>query len=216
MEAEFWHRVWEEGKIGFHEREANPILVRCLPMLELEAGSRVFVPLCGKTTAIGWLLTNGYRVAGAELSRVAVEELFAGLGMEPEVEAAGELTHFRGERIDIFCGDYFLLTGEVLGKVDAVYDRAALVALPAAMRGEYARHLMAITGRAPQLLICYEYDQATQPGPPFSVEGAEVRRHYGEEYAVTEAGREEVAGGLRGKSAAVEAVWLLREKGQRG
>ncbi len=34
------------------------------------------MPLCGKTRDIWWLLESGYRVVGAELSRVAVEQLF--------------------------------------------------------------------------------------------------------------------------------------------
>jgi thiopurine S-methyltransferase len=77
-----------------------------------------------------------------------------------------------------FVGDIFDLSRATLGPVDAIYDRAALVALPETMRNRYAAHLMEITDHAPQLLICFDYDQSLQPGPPFSISDEEVGRHY--------------------------------------
>jgi thiopurine S-methyltransferase len=179
--------------------------------LSLPAGSRVFVPLCGKTRDILWLLESGYRVVGVELSRMAVEQLFAEMDLQPAISQVGPLTRFAVEDIDIYCGDIFELTGSELGPVDAVYDRAALVALPANMRQRYAEHLAAITGRARQLLIAYEYDQSLQDGPPFAVSADEVRRLYGRHYEPVLLASSEVAGGLRGNCPANEHVWLLRQ-----
>jgi thiopurine S-methyltransferase len=210
MEASFWHAKWEKGEIAFHRDDVNPLLLDHFGTLSLPAGSRVFVPLCGKTRDISWLLESGYRVAGAELSRVAVEQLFADMDLTPSVSQVGPLTRFAFEDIDIYSGDIFGLAGSELGQVDAVYDRAALVALPAAMRQRYADHLATITGRARQLLIAYEYDQRLQDGPPFAVTADEVRRLYGRQYDVALLASAEVAGGLRGKCPATEHVWLLR------
>lgn len=209
MDASFWHAKWEKSEIGFHQDEVNPLLVEHFGRLSMAPGSRVFLPLCGKTRDIGWLLASGYRVAGAELSRVAVEQLFADLGLVASVSPVGELMHFAAADIDIYSGDIFALTGSELGQVDAVYDRAALVALPEAMRPRYAGHLTEITRRAPQLLIAYEYDQSLQDGPPFSVGGEEVQRHYGHRFALTLAASTDVPGGLKGKCPAKEHVWLL-------
>lgn len=210
MEAGFWHAKWEKGEIGFHQDDVNPLLLEHFGELALAPGSRVFVPLCGKTRDIRWLLASGHRVAGAELSRVAVEQLFAEMDLAPSVSQVGPLTRFAAENIDIYSGDIFELTGGALGQVAAVYDRAALVALPAAMRQRYAEHLVALTGRARQLLIAYDYDQSRQDGPPFAVGAAEVRHLYGRHYALTRLASTEVAGGLRGKCPASEQVWLLR------
>lgn len=210
MEANFWHAKWEKGEIAFHQDEVNPLLLEHFGALSLPTGSRVFVPLCGKTRDIRWLLEAGYRVAGAELSRVAVEQLFADMGLEPGISQVGPLTRFAAENIDIYSGDIFELTGSELGQIDAVYDRAALVALPAAMRQRYVDHLVAITGRARQLLVAYEYDQSLQDGPPFAVGADEVRRLYGRHYEPALLASTEVAGGLRGKCPATEHVWLLR------
>lgn len=210
MDAGFWHRKWETNDIGFHGSEANPHLVRYFSELALEQGSRVFLPLCGKTLDISWLLANGYRVAGSELSRIAVGQLFAGLGVEPEITEAGALSRYSAEGIDIFAGDIFRLSARALGPVDAVFDRAALVALPAEMRGRYAAHVAEITAWAPQLLVCYEYDQALAAGPPFSVCNEEVGRHYRGGYDLTQIASVDVPGGLKGKCAATENVWLLK------
>src|SRR5574343_966031 len=212
MDASFWHAKWEKSEIGFHQDDFNPLLLDHVGALSLAPGSRVFVPLCGKTRDILWLLQSGYRVVGAELSRLAVEQLFAEMDLAPSITQAGQLTHFAAEDIDIYVGDIFELSAAQLGQVDAVYDRAALVALPAAMRQRYAEHLAAITGRARQLLIAYDYDQSLQNGPPFAVGAAEVRSLYGRYFQPTRLASVEVVGGLRGKCPATEHVWLLQQE----
>ena len=212
MDEQFWLQKWEVNQIGFHNSEAHPLLVAHLGALSLAKGSRVFLPLCGKTRDIHWLLANGFRVAGAELSPIAVEQLFAELGVAPEIATAGTLTRYSAGGIDIFVGDIFALSRDMLGPVDAVYDRAALVALPEVMRGRYAAHLVEITDRAPQLLISFDYDQSLLDGPPFSVDRVEVNRHYAERYDLTLLGSPDVEGGLKGKLAAKEDVWLLKRR----
>lgn len=168
------------------------------------------MPLCGKTLDIGWLLSHGYRVAGVELSEMAIKELFAELGTEPQIVKYGKLKHYGAKDIDIFVGDIFDLSGEMLGKIDAVYDRAALVALPEEMRKRYTSHLMKITDEAPQLLICYEYDQLLMEGPPFSVSDAEVNQHYAKSYDITRVESVNMPDGPKGLENVKKSVWLLR------
>ncbi len=209
MEAGFWHQKWERGDIGFHQSTVNPFLARHFHALALPANSRVFLPLCGKTVDIAWLLAHGYRVAGAELSEMAIRELFQSLNVVPTLTEEGNLIRYSGPDIDVFVGDFFALSGEQLGAVDAIYDRAALVALPLEMRQQYALHLMKISHVAPQLLISYEYDQSRIDGPPFSVTGNEIQQHYAGAYHIHELARQDVAGGMKGKTPASEACWRL-------
>jgi thiopurine S-methyltransferase len=211
MDANFWHQRWEKMEIGFHLSEANPLLVSHFRALALAAGSRVFVPLCGKTLDIAWLLANGYHVAGAELSEIAIEQLFDMLGVQPTVTQAGRLKRYSAQDIDIFVGDIFDLTADLLGKVDAIYDRAALVALPQAMRDQYTSHLRAVTRHASQLLICFEYDQSLVEGPPFSIGEEEVRRQYETHYNIQLLATQGMPDGLKGKYPAKESVWLLKK-----
>ncbi|HEY7531502.1 MAG TPA: thiopurine S-methyltransferase, partial [Nitrospiraceae bacterium] len=73
MDPIFWRQRWEKGETAWHESKANPLLVTHFNELSLPRGGRIFVPLCGKTLDISWLLSKGYHVAGAELSQLAVE-----------------------------------------------------------------------------------------------------------------------------------------------
>jgi thiopurine S-methyltransferase len=209
MDAEFWHGRWKKRKIGFHEGQANALLVRHFHNLSLAEGHRVFLPLCGKTRDIGWLMDQGYRVVGIELIQTAVEELFETMGYDPERSRAGKLTCYSSDNIEVFAGDFFDLSSAMLGPVDAIYDRAALVALPETMRKAYADRLTALTETAPQLLISYDYEQTLMEGPPFSVTGSEIRRLYGKRYSVTQIASTPVSGPLKEKCDGTENAWLL-------
>lgn len=211
MDASFWHQKWRENNIAFHKSEVNPLVVKYFKELSLVEGSRVFLPLCGKTLDIPWLLSNGYKVAGAELSKIAIEQLFVELGVEPTISRVSEVDRYSAVNIDIFVGDIFDLSRKMLGLVDAIYDRAALVALPEAMRNRYTAHLTEITDKAPQLLICYEYDQRLMEGPPFSISNEEVSQHYSDSYDLTLLVSANVPDGMKGKCAAKENVWLLKK-----
>lgn len=215
MDPDFWRQRWENKETAWHESQPNPLLVKHLPQLALAKDRRIFVPLCGKTLDISWLLSHGYRVAGAELSELAVEQLFMDLGLQPDIARTGELDQWSANRVDIFVGNIFALTRKALGSVDGVYDRAALVALPPEIRSRYTAYLVELTNRAPQLLICYDYDQQLMDGPPFSVSSDEIRRHYAQAYDVRLLASTEVSGGLKGKCPATENVWLLSPRQNR-
>jgi thiopurine S-methyltransferase len=210
MEASFWHQKWEKGEIGFHKSEANPLLIKHFEKLKLVKGNRVFLPLCGKTRDFGWLLSCGYQVVGAELSDRAVNELFDELEVEPTISRVGELMLYHAQDIDIWVGDIFDVSAEVLGLVNAVYDQAALVAMSANKRDEYTSHLIDITDAVPQLLICYEYDQQLMEGLPFSIHAEEVKRYYAANYQLQAIESNDVVGGLKGV-ATIETVWLLQK-----
>jgi len=216
MKHDFWHERWQNNQIGFHLPDVNPLLLKHFSTLDLKPNSyqnsntRVFLPLCGKTLDIAWLLLQGYRVVGAELSQIAIEDLFYSLNLTPTITKLGEITHYSATNIDMFVGDIFNVTPAMLGNVDAVYDRAALVALPEDMRKAYTAHLMALTNKAPQLLICFDYDQSVHVGPPFSICADEVKQHYQTTYDLTLLASEAMPNGLKDKHPATEQVWWLK------
>lgn len=209
MEEQFWHERWQSNATAFHEGRPNELLQRHLPALGLPQGARILVPLCGKSRDLHWLLAQGYRVAGVELSRLAVEQLFAELGTTPRIATDGALARWEADGLVLHVGNLFALDPAALGTVDAIYDRAALVALPEPMRRDYAAHLVALAPGAPQLLISFEYDQALLAGPPFAVTEAEITRLYGASHHVACLERRAVPGGLKGICPAEEAAWLL-------
>lgn len=177
MDHDFWHQRWEQGQIGFHEGEANQHLMS--HSAHLGFGKRVLVPLCGKAVDLTYLAAFGHQVVGVELVESAVKDFFATLGASPTVTKEGAHVRYTAKNLTIFAGDFFTTTRELLGPVDALYDRAALIALPEPMRRDYVKHLRALLPKgAPGLCITLEYDQAKMSGPPFNVPEAELRALY--------------------------------------
>ncbi|MBS7668308.1 thiopurine S-methyltransferase [Croceicoccus gelatinilyticus] len=209
MEADFWHARWDAMEIGFHEGEANDLLVRHLPSLDLAEGARIFVPLCGKAHDMAWLAAQGFEVVGVELSAKAVGQFFEEMDVAPEIAGHGSLTRFSAGSITIYAGDLFALDGATLSGVDAVYDRASLVAMPASMRDNYAHQVRALTPAAKRLLITFAYDQSQMEGPPFSINTAEVERLFAGDYDLTCLEERDVEGGLKGRIPATEAAWRM-------
>jgi thiopurine S-methyltransferase len=168
-----WLSRWEQGKTGWHEAQGNAGLRKFWP--KLDQGSRVLVPLCGKSPDLLWLAEQGCDVTGVELSEIAARDFFNEAGIRFELEIRNGQSWYRGveKNITIVCGDYFQFTGL---RFDALYDRAALVAVAPAQRSLYIKHTKGLlhTG-APVLLVTLEYDQSKAGGPPFSVQADEVR-----------------------------------------
>jgi thiopurine S-methyltransferase len=180
MEREFWLARWSNQEIGFHQPQVNAWLKRCWPELEVPADSRVFVPLCGKSLDLSWLVEQGHSVIGVELAESAVRAFYQEAGQAFRVQRERHLLRYSGGRVAIYCGDFMNLTALHLLRAAAVYDRAALIALPPRMRTQYADHLQRIVpDGCRMLLITLEYDQQQVAGPPHSVEEAEVRALFG-------------------------------------
>lgn len=187
MDTQYWQDRWEHNKIEFHQDAVSPYLQRFLPELTHAPGARVFLPLCGKSKDLAWLSGQGYGALGVEVSRLAVAAFFNELGLAAQRETRGVFEVWRSGAIEILCGDYFALTAQDLSGVVAVYDRAALIALPAEQRRRYARHMQTLLPAAARMwLVTLEYPQAEWPGPPFSVSPAEVADLYGERYSIRE------------------------------
>ncbi|TPV59153.1 thiopurine S-methyltransferase [Aestuariibacter sp. GS-14] len=209
MQHAFWHDKWERGEIGFHQRDINSFLTRFADTAGLTDGKRVLVPLCGKSKDMTWLLQRGCEVVGIELNESAVQQYFKELGSVPEVTQIGDFTCYAATDITIFCGDVLSITQAMIGKIDAVYDRAALVALPADMRRPYVKTLLTTAPEARHLLITFEYDQALHSGPPFSVTEAELLELYGCAKMQPVLASEPLQGGLKGRVPAMESAWLI-------
>lgn len=188
MDSNFWHQRWATNQIGFHLGEVNKALLKYWPAIASVKGQRIFVPLCGKTLDIVWLLQQGADVIAVELSEIALDELAADisnqLSLAIEKRSDGDKIIYEADKLTLICGDFFALSSEDVGSVDWSYDRAALVALPQEMRQQYSQHLCFISDNAPQLLITLNYRQDEMAGPPFSLIEQEVRTLYRGNYQV--------------------------------
>ncbi|MCE5986501.1 thiopurine S-methyltransferase [Pseudomonas sp. 5FOS] len=179
MEPAFWQQRWADNQIGFHQAQVNPYLQKYWPTLGLAPGSRVLVPLCGKSLDLAWLAGQGYRVLGVELSRRAVEDFFREHGLEAEVQQRGAFEVWRSGDVELWCGDFFALQAGDIGDCAGLYDRAAVIALPTQMRAAYMQLLSGLLPTGCQgLVVTLDYDQALLGGPPFSVGDEELRQGF--------------------------------------
>lgn len=196
MELRLWQERWARNQIGFHLPEVNPYLQRYWSQLSLAAGAKVLVPLCGKSLDLIWLASQGLRVMGVELSEQAVEAFFSEQDLTPRIRQQGEFKVYQADLIEIWCGDFFALDAEVLADCTALYDRAALIALPPLMRAQYTEHLNACLQSGCQgLLITLDYDQTQKAGPPFAVADDEVQVLLGARWGQEMLEQQDILGG---------------------
>jgi thiopurine S-methyltransferase len=176
MERQYWLDRWRENRIGFHADDVNPLLQTYFAEAGGPAATRVLVPFSGKSLDIKWLADRTPEVVAVDLSEIAAHAFFEENGLEYKESERDGFKLLRGANITYWVGDLCRMDGLLLGSFDFIYDRAAIIALPPAMRPLYATHLQSLL--APKgilLLISLEYDTQQMEGPPFSVPEAEIR-----------------------------------------
>jgi len=218
MDPEFWQERWQKGQIGFHESQPNSFLREHGARLEAAPGSRILVPLCGKSTDLHFLAEMGLDVTGVELVPEAVEAFFRENALRP----VGEEWHgfpsrsaaVGAGRVRLALGSFFDLVLPEGARFEAAYDRAALVAVRPDDRAKYAATLLAAMrpgGRI--LLVTFAYWGGTMTGPPFSVGDADVKSLFAaaelEKLAERDVLESEPRFRERGATAIVEQAWLV-------
>ncbi|MDT8408455.1 MAG: thiopurine S-methyltransferase [Wenzhouxiangellaceae bacterium] len=168
MDTDFWHERWQRNQIGFHRDRPHPALDRFWPQLAGDSQSPVLVPLCGKSLDMHWLAQHGHPVTGIEVDESAVAAFFEEAGLEPDRIVQDGLVIWHEGLYTIVQGDFFNF--RPTRPFEWVYDRAALIALPAGLRTQYLDRLAALLAPdARGLVITLEYPQQCMDGPPFAV-----------------------------------------------
>lgn len=188
MQRDFWLHRWQAGQTGWHQDDGHPFLERWWSELEKRARvsrfRRAFVPLCGASPDMLALRARGTDVVGVDLSPLALRTFFEDAGLEPSVNRVCLFERWSADGIELLAGDFFDVDAESIGDFDAVYDRAALVALPPDLRVRYAQRLAALSHAGTRvLLVSLEYD-APASGPPFPVAAPEIKALFGSAFTV--------------------------------
>lgn len=219
MNPEFWQARWQEKRIGFNQSQVNPLLVKYFSELNLSADSRIFVPLCGKSIDMLWLAHQGFDVVGVELVESAAQEFFIEQDIRYTIKEHSHhsnIKFYQGQvleqTITLWVADIFTLSSENIGHVDAVYDRAALIAMPTELRPQYSQQVINLSQNAPQLLLTLHYDQNKRAGPPFSITQEQVQQYYGNYYQMNKLEEEPSTLNAAPEMAVTEPVWLLNQK----
>lgn len=176
---QFWLNTWQVGHIPFHQSEINQDLLKFWPDLSIERGSKVLVPLCGKSLDMLWLSTQQYQVIGIELCEQAVVAFLQEHQLTYTVECVAGVLCYKAANLILWVGDIFTLDSSLVPAIDAIYDRASLIALPQKLRPLYVERCLGWLkplGRILLKTIANEQDIAC--GPPYSVSEEEVRCLY--------------------------------------
>ena len=182
-----WISRWESNRIGWHAEQVNRHLNKYLDRFELSFGESVFVPLCGKTNDMQFLLEKNIKVIGVEMSNIAIEQFFSENNLDYSVSSLDQFVLYEGDGIKLYCGDFFDLDSKYLENVKAIYDRASLIALDEGLRQKYAKHLSDIIEfDARILLLTLNYPQHQRSGPPFAVSKEEVKQLFNGSFNIQE------------------------------
>jgi thiopurine S-methyltransferase len=185
LEPEFWHERWRTGQIGFHQSGVDRNLKRHWSDLRLATNNPVFVPLCGKSLDLQWLCERGHSVTGVELSTVALESFCMEHGIPAKRRIGKDFELYEAPKLQLFRGNFFALTKDLLGPISAVYDRAALISWTPELRATYVNHATELTNSGTQtLLVTMEYAQEQLKGPPFSLDADEVEHLYARHHEI--------------------------------
>ena len=219
MNAEFWHNRWQEKRIGFHQPDVNPLLAKYFTQLNLPANSRIFAPLCGKSVDMIWLAKQGFDIVGIELVESAVQAFFIENDISYTIKPHSKNSNIKcyqgtlsGQTIALWAADIFTLTSHDIGHVDAVYDRAALIAMPPELRLQYSQQVCSLSQNSPQLLLTLNYDQNERAGPPFSISPEQIQQYYSAYYQIYQLEEESSILNAAPEMAVTEPVWLLKKK----
>ena len=170
-----WLEFWANNETDWHSDVVTQELEKYLGLLKLESGDTVFVPLCGKSLDMIYMLNRGFSVIGVEVSEIGIKQFFHENGLDFTISQVGEFDLYSAKNIEIYCGDFFSLTSKHLCGVKAVFDRKSLIALDRNLRQKYVKHLNDIISLGVRiLLITLHYPKHQMSGPPFSVDKSEV------------------------------------------
>jgi thiopurine S-methyltransferase len=210
---QYWAGRWKRGETGWHQTEVEPGLTSNFSKF---SPTRVFVPLCGKSLDLVWLASQGHEVIGVEFTEQGILEFFEENQIQYQLSTRGKFKVFQGGRFTILNGDFFDLEASDLGSIGAVYDRAALIALPLETRRRYASKMIQLLKQCAHrdsfsfLQIVLERTPSDDKGPPYSVSNSEIRDLYGKAFQIQPISREALPMESGSSSQTEECVYLFK------
>jgi thiopurine S-methyltransferase len=183
MEASFWIKSWELGGFytSFHRKDIHPYVLQYLQPEEIE-GKNILIPLCGKSVDMLYLAQYAQKVIGVELVEDAIIQFFKENNLP--FQKLDNVTYKSGN-IMLMCCDFMTLTKNEIGKIDWIYDRASLVALPDdGLRKEYIKTIDRLSDIGTKsLIITLEYFPLINSAP-FTITPEEVDNYYGDNHII--------------------------------
>lgn len=176
-----WHEIWDAGRIRFHQKNVDSDLKKHFSLL-FGGKNRLFLPLCGKSVDIRFLSDQGFDVFGCELVEKAIKDFFKEQNLEFTTKNVANFIVYKAVscNITLYQGDFFALKSDLIGKFDAIWDRASLVVMRPDNQVKYAaviQDLMAPTCK--YLLNTFVFTAKDYKGPPFTISSEDIENLFG-------------------------------------
>jgi len=186
-------------------------------MINLE--KKFFLPLCGKTKDIPYLLSLGHQVFGIEGALQPILELQSENSLKLYFDQEKSLYYTADHQLEIYSGDVFACPVEEYGPFDCIWDRGSFVALDYSTREAYT-DLMSRSVRNRDgsyhefkyLFEAYYYDKALYPGPPTCVDEEDMKKYFGQWSAFEELERCPSSCGMPTPAGTLAVTYLMRGK----
>ena len=178
----FWEKRWQNGQTGWHNSDVNENLINHSTTLLTEENPTILVPLCGKSMDMQWLTEQGASVVGVDLAAQALHEYFTDRSQQYVEGSLSGLTSYSSveatsDNLRLLHANIFDVKPTMFEGFDAIYDRAALVALLPKQREQYATHCLSLLKPGGNiLLITYDSPVEDNQGPPFPVRAGTIER----------------------------------------
>jgi thiopurine S-methyltransferase len=181
-DVETWDWLWKNGGTPWVTESVHPLLSEYIDQLTLgRANCRTFVPLCGNTIDLKWLVEQGHRVVGLEVSETAILQFFERCGWEQEVKQLegienGKLYTACDGRLQIYQCDMFAVSKDILGSFNCVWDRGSLGAISPDTRKGYVEIISSIVADDGRILLEVIEHEGTGNfhGPPYSLKEQDI------------------------------------------
>ncbi|CAG7817082.1 unnamed protein product, partial [Allacma fusca] len=184
----YWEKRYSEKQTQWYLSEAHDSLVKYMPLLASENSvKKFFLPLCGKSKDIPYLLSLGHRVFGIEGALQPILELEKENSLKLNFDKERSIYFTDDHQLEIYFGDIFACPIEQYGPFDCIWDRASFVALDYSTRPAYVEVMRRSVLRGDgsyhdfkYLFQAYNYDKSLYPGPPTSVDWKDMEQCFGD------------------------------------
>lgn len=195
MNKTYWLNRWETGNIRFNQPTPHRFLIKHYQSLGLHPHEQVFVPLCGKSIDMIWIMAQDQRVIGVEISPIAILDFLKENKLDAVEFKDGAFQVYQNASFTLYNGDLFNLTAKHLSEIKAVYDRGSLTAMPPnTLRSQYVDWVKnTIPENCKILLVVLEHGAPDVMEPPFSTTLEEVNLCFANQFSVTQLEREYIA-----------------------
>lgn len=188
---ENWLKLWQETPdLEFDTGSNTNILVESFLSLGIEKNAEILFPLCGKANSMITLAKYGYRIAGIEISPIAINRFFSEHHLTAKRDETNECAVYIAEEypVKIYCEDLFK---SLSMRCQGLFDFAALVAILPNDRKKYVDKLKSMLApRAKGIVAVIDYDGIASRAP-FPVSAEEFHGLFSESFTISELERYE-------------------------